>query len=211
MRIAAIQIGDERARVADCSHDRRNRRRVFDAERRLPAKLPARSDVRAKTESFGESGGVSTRSRTSEATLRPVSRDSERSRRSVESESLIVMPFMAMLKGNLILTGSKYLRCLTWIAKKFPLPTNSPRRVPGPVDTTPSMRYFGCGMAGPGPPTSGARRRPDGDLAGRRPTRTSANPRPSTSSQTSPGAQHCSDSSHIHSNKELINGHRTGS
>jgi len=137
MRIAAIQIGDERARVADCSHDRRNRRRVFDAERRLPAKLPARSDVRAKTESFGESGGVSTRSRTSEATLRPVSRDSERSRRSVESESLIVMPFMAMLKGNLILTGSKYLRCLTWIAKKFPLPTNSPRACPARLTPLP--------------------------------------------------------------------------
>jgi hypothetical protein len=51
IRVAPVEIGDQRARIADGSHGRRNLRRLFDAGRRPPAKLPARSAVSAKTDS----------------------------------------------------------------------------------------------------------------------------------------------------------------
>ena len=43
VRIVAIEVGKERARVTDRDHGRRNLLRAFVAGNRLPARLPARS------------------------------------------------------------------------------------------------------------------------------------------------------------------------
>jgi hypothetical protein len=63
---------------------------LFVAAHRLPATLPAKSDVTAKTDRPLLSEDSSMRSRTIAATLRPVARASCLSRRSVISESLMV-------------------------------------------------------------------------------------------------------------------------
>src|SRR5262249_42325294 len=103
--VRLVEVREERAGIADDLHERLNLRRRFVAERPEPETLPARSAVSAYTEP--RSLGASTRSRTSAATLRPVAFASLRSRRSVASGSLMVMPFMVQ-KGNSPLSERQY-------------------------------------------------------------------------------------------------------
>jgi hypothetical protein len=111
VRIMSVQIRQKGACIADRSHERRNFRRRLVAARRLPARTPAKSVVAAWTDAPSRlPGPLSTHSRTSAATERPVERACFLSCRSVGSGSLIVMPLMtAIPKRNSVLSDQQYL------------------------------------------------------------------------------------------------------
>src|SRR5215469_10883242 len=95
-------------RVADCDHDRAIQRRSLVAAFRLPATLPARSEVISLTDRLPRRGTASSLSRIRAATLRPVARASCLNRRRVVSGSLTVMPFMIAYQRNSTLTEWQY-------------------------------------------------------------------------------------------------------
>src|SRR6516225_12342435 len=105
-----VQIRHKGACIADRSHERRNFRRRLVAARRLPARTPAKSVVAAWTDAPSRlPGPLSTHSRTSAATERPVERACCLSCWSVGSGSLIVMPFItAIPERNLFLSDQQY-------------------------------------------------------------------------------------------------------
>ena len=110
VRIVPVQIRHKGACIADRSHERRNFRRRLVAARRLPARTPAKSAVTAWTDVPSRlPRPLSTHSRTSAATERPVERACCLSCRSVGPGSLIVMPLIsAILNRNSLLSDQQY-------------------------------------------------------------------------------------------------------
>jgi len=110
VRIMPVQIRHKGTCIADRCHERRNFRRRLVAARRLPARTPAKSVVAAWNDAPSRlPGPLSTHSRTSAATERPVERAFCLSCRSVGSGSLIVMPLMAAIpKRNLLLSDQQH-------------------------------------------------------------------------------------------------------